>query len=59
VRECSTDVVDGVTIDCLTPELRCLEEIETWGRLLQADLARAIERAKRDFRDLERKPREL
>jgi hypothetical protein len=47
-----------MTIDCLTPELRNLEEIETWGRLLQADLAAAIEKAKRDFRNLERKPRE-
>jgi hypothetical protein len=58
VREWSRDVVDGVTVDCLTPELRSLGEIETYRRLMHADLDAAFDKAERDFRNLESKPRE-
>jgi len=43
----------------LTPELWSVAEIEAWGQLLMADLAAAINEAKRDFRKSERGPRPL
>jgi hypothetical protein len=41
----------------ITPELRTLEEIEAHERSLQASLSAAFEKLKREFVELQRKPR--
>lgn len=58
LTQSSRDLIDGVPVDCLTPELRSIEEIDAWKGLIEADLTAVFEKLKRDFRDLERKPRE-